>query len=196
MIHGCDTDFATLTKICNVHTGGVTMHTSKNKTEEKANTHFFAQHQHESLLNEVPNSIPILPHSKPYMRVLIIDDDADLASAVVAFIQASNNHITCDIATEPYEALLMLSDEKYDMILVDQKIPGLYGTDLLKKIDSYIDQDPLIVESGHYDQLIPIVLMSGSKVELPHDFKLNNFHLETIINKQSITDFLTKRFVN
>lgn len=139
---------------------------------------------------------PLLPHQKPYKRILVIDDDVDLASAVVAFIQACNHHIICDVATEPYEALLMLSDAKYDMVLVDQKIPGLYGTDLLKKIDNFIDQDPLIVESGRYDQLIPIVLMSGSKVKLPHDFKLNNFYLETIINKQSITDFLMKRFVN
>lgn len=141
-------------------------------------------------------SIPILPRSKHCKRILVIDDDIDLASSMVSFIQNFNHNIICDIATEPYEALLMLIDAKYDMIIVDQKIPGLYGTDLLKRMDHFIDQDPLIVESGRYDHVIPIVLMSGSKVKLPHDFKLNNFYLETIVQKQSITDFLMRRFVN
>lgn len=172
------------------------MHPTKNTMDSNSGTKMFSSSKTPSYLKEKSCSSNILPYSKHCKRILVIDNDADLTNAVLSFIQSFHHNIICDVATEPYEALLMLSDAKYDMVIIDKKIPYLYGTDFLKKMDNFIDQDPLIVESGRYDQIIPIVLMSGSKAKLPHDFKLNNFYLETVIQKQTITDFLTSRFVN
>lgn len=133
---------------------------------------------------------------KASRRILVIDDDIDTAESIKYIAESYEESISCHVVSDPYEALICLSDYEFDFVLIDQKIPGLDGTSILSKVDEYIDQDPLIVESGRYINSIPTVLMSGSDVHLPNGFKLKNFKLEKIINKKDLPKFLAQSFAN
>lgn len=74
-------------------------------------------------------------------HVLIIEDEIDTATPVKG---ALNLHeIASDIAKDGEEGLALLkkSPDKYDLILLDLKMPGMQGDDVLKeirKMDPYI----------------------------------------------------------
>lgn len=128
-------------------------------------------------------------------RVLIVDDDLD-ASESIKFIVESYGNSACDIVTDPYEALLRLSDHHYDLAFIDQKMPGLNGTDVLTKLDNAVQLDPLIADTRLYDDAVPVVLMSGSKINLSKSYKLKNFRLLDVIHKKDLLKFLSLNFAS
>lgn len=134
--------------------------------------------------------------SQPEKRILVIDDDVDTADAIRFIIESFSSDIECQVVNDPYEALIMLSDQSFDLILVDQKMPGLYGSNILMKMDEQIDQDPLISESGHYTTPVPAVIMSGSDIKLGRPYNLKNFNLLKVLNKRDLRLFLTETFLN
>ncbi|MEK6773342.1 MAG: response regulator [Bdellovibrionota bacterium] len=153
-------------------------------------------HVLESDYRSTAENKPIKNKSRKYRRILIVDDDMDTAQSIKYIAESYGENVFCEIVCDPYEALIALSDHEFDMLLIDQKIPGLEGTSILSKIDEFVDQDPLIIESGRYTDSIPTVIMSGSEVSLPVGFKLKNFKLERIINKNSLPKFLSESFAN
>ncbi len=129
-------------------------------------------------------------------KILIVDDDIDMANAIKILVESFSRNFSCEVVNDPYEALLTMSDKSFDMVLVDQKIPGLEGSVILSKIDEFVDKDPLIIESGRYANLIPAVIMSASEVKLADNFKLKNFVIEKVLNKNDLPQFLSERFIN
>lgn len=134
--------------------------------------------------------------SQPQKRILVIDDDVDTADAIRFIIESFSSDIECHVVNDPYEALIMLSDQSFDLILVDQNIPGLYGSNILMKMDEQIDQDPLISESGRYMTPVPAVIMSGSDIKLGRPYNLKNFNLLKVLNKRDLRLFLSETLLN
>jgi len=128
-------------------------------------------------------------------RVLIIDDDADLCESIKFIIESYGNSI-CDVVADPYEALLLLSDHHYDFVMVDQKMPGLKGAEVLARVDSAAQLDPLMVDANHYGDAVPVVLMSGSRISLPEKYKLKNFKLMEVLHKKDLLKFLSLNFAS
>lgn len=138
----------------------------------------------------------VVPSKFTKNHILIIDDDLDMAAAIKFKIEAMQPNIQCKIIQDPYEALLELVDYKYDFILLDQRIPGLQGSSILSQVDSFIDEDTLISESGRFDNPVPVVIMSGENVHLGNSFKLKNFKLLKTLNKKNLPTFLTESFAH
>lgn len=128
-------------------------------------------------------------------RILIIDDDLDTANGIKHIVE-SYGKSSCEIVNEPYEALLALSDRRYDFVFVDQKMPGLNGSSVLTMLDEYVGKDPIIVDTDRYTEPIPVVLMSGSDVELKSNYSLKNFNLIEILNKRNLLNFLSLNFAS
>ncbi|HSV43209.1 MAG TPA: response regulator, partial [Candidatus Bathyarchaeia archaeon] len=66
--------------------------------------------------------------------ILICDDDQEVYDTVREFIDkkfAAN----VEVATNGYEAIAMVKNKKYDLILMDIKMPGINGIDTLKEIN-------------------------------------------------------------
>lgn len=147
--------------------------------------------------NTKPNGLKInhLDYGTSSRRVLIVDDDREMAGAIKYLVESFGNSI-CEVVNDPYEALLALSDHKYDFILVDERMPGLNGSSILNMIDEQAKQDPLIIESGIYSHATPTVLMSGAKIKLENNYKLNNFHLLEVLNKKDLPTFIKVHFAS
>ena len=128
-------------------------------------------------------------------KVLLIEDDLDLATSV-KFIIESYGSSQCEVTCDPYDALQKLSDSSYDFILVDQRLPGMTGAQVLAEIDSWVNRDPLTIESGIYSKHTPVVLMSSSSVKLKKDFKLQSFNLLEVLHKKDLLSFLAQTFAS
>lgn len=89
-------------------------------------------------------------------KILIIDDDPQIIELLQSFIAMYEEDIQCVTAGEAQTATLKLSNQVFDLIIIDFKMPGRSGLDLighLKKSNKYAK--------------IPIILMSGALMQ--HD---------------------------
>lgn len=129
----------------------------------------------------------------PTKRVLIVDDDLDIADAIKYIIESLNPHYKCTIVNDPYEALLDLTDQEYDLILMDQEMPGLYGSDMLKKADHYIENETELMAAGMSASPIPVVMISSSEKKSELQLKFKNFNVTDYIQKKNLTHFLRQR---
>ncbi len=126
-------------------------------------------------------------------KVLVIDDDLDMTTAISHIVKTINPDFQCTCVNDPYEALLELADENFDLVLIDQRIPGLYGSELLKKIDDFINLDPAIEKLGLYDKPLQVIMMSGSADIKKLHLSFSHFNVTDYVQKSELTDFLRKK---
>lgn len=100
-------------------------------------------------------------------KVLIIEDEINTAAPVKAALELEG--ILADIAKDGTEGLALFDQNEYDLILLDLKMPGISGEEVLteiRKIDPFID---VIIYTNYTD-------FSDIK-------KLTNIGIEGYINK-------------
>ncbi len=100
-------------------------------------------------------------------RVLIIEDEAVTAEAVKEALALDD--ISADIAYDGESGLKMFSANNYDLILLDLKMPGMSGEEVLTEIRK---QDPFID-----------VIIYTNYTEFADIKKLTNIGIEGYINK-------------
>ncbi len=66
------------------------------------------------------------------IRILIVDDEELIRWSLQAALSGTNH--TVDLAGSGEEALKMLKDSEYDIIITDLKMPGLDGLELMARI--------------------------------------------------------------
>ena len=75
-------------------------------------------------------------------KILIVDDEKIVRESLFHWFEEDNYQV--DTAEDGETALQKYEKEKYDLLLVDMKMPGMSGLDLLSKIKE-IDKDALII---------------------------------------------------
>lgn len=83
------------------------------------------------------------------LRVLIVDDDEFLASTFQMLLEDSGFHV--DIAVTGNDALIKSTQKKFDLAILDYKLPDIPGTELsrmLKERDADIN---VVMLTGHVE---------------------------------------------
>ena len=75
-------------------------------------------------------------------KILIVDDEKIVRESLFHWFEDENYYV--DTAEDGETALTKFSKEKFDLFLVDMKMPGMSGLDLLMKIKS-IDKDAIVI---------------------------------------------------
>lgn len=75
-------------------------------------------------------------------KILIVDDEKIVRESLYHWFIEENYLV--DTAEDGESALIKYTKEKYDLLLVDMKMPGMSGLDLLTKIKA-IDKDAIII---------------------------------------------------
>ncbi|MEM9855737.1 MAG: sigma-54 dependent transcriptional regulator [Bacteroidota bacterium] len=87
-------------------------------------------------------------------RVLIIDDDQDICRLLVRFL--NKNGFETESAINGDEALKLLKENSYDLVLSDYKLPDANGVELLRKIKILNSDTAVIIITGYSDIKIAV----------------------------------------
>ncbi|MCF8070023.1 MAG: diguanylate cyclase [Desulfobacterales bacterium] len=115
------------------------------------------------------------------IRILSVEDSAkDFDSYVLLF--KSRDDIDLFQAKTISEAFRMLSEEHYDIIFLDYKLSDGNGIDFLRKMASRGHSTPVVVITGHGDEIIASnVIREGA----------SDYLTKTVLSKESISRVIT-----
>jgi len=86
------------------------------------------------------------------VKVLIVDDEPDVRT----FLQASIRILDCeqiDTAGSGEEALARAIQNRYDLVTLDIKMPGVSGIDILSVIRGLMPYGVIAIVSGHIEDM-------------------------------------------
>jgi len=83
---------------------------------------------------------------KPY-SVLVVDDEEEFVTTLVERLQL--RAIDAEGATRGAEALEMLQKKEFDIILLDVKMPGIGGLEVIRRIKAAHPKTEVILLTGH-----------------------------------------------
>ena len=75
---------------------------------------------------------PVLDTGRTGKRILWVDDEVDLLRPHVLFLQARGYHV--DAIANGDDALALLRSRPYDLVLLDEQMPGLRGLEVLEML--------------------------------------------------------------
>ncbi|WP_333873017.1 response regulator transcription factor [Methylobacter sp.] len=88
------------------------------------------------------------------IRLLIVDDHELMREGLKQLFDDEEDLMVCAEAGSGEEALAILQDEKFDLILLDISIPGIHGVELIKKIKEQLNSPPILVLSMYNESQI------------------------------------------
>lgn len=83
---------------------------------------------------------------KPALNILIVDDEEVIRTSLGGFLQKMDHRI--EEAASGEEALEIVGKEDFDIILVDLKMPGMGGLELLKRLREIDPEISVIIITG------------------------------------------------
>ena len=83
---------------------------------------------------------------KPY-NLLIVDDEKRFANMLAKRLTLRGCH--CEICYNGQQALDLIAQKDFFLILLDLHLPDIYGTEVLRRIKKMDSKTPVIVVTGH-----------------------------------------------
>ena len=83
----------------------------------------------------------------PKSRILVIDDEAAIRDSLRMTLEYEGYEVL--LAATGQEGLALAERESPDLVLLDVKMPGMDGLDVLERLRAMTDTLPVIVVSGH-----------------------------------------------
>lgn len=98
-------------------------------------------------------------------HVLFVDDDRNVLSGLRRMLRSIRKEWDMDFAPGGAEAVDMLKEKEYDVVVSDMRMPGMDGAQLLEKVQESSPETVRIILSGHSE---PSVVMRS--VRTAHQF--------------------------
>jgi putative two-component system response regulator len=118
----------------------------------------------------------------PNLPVLVVDDEEPITEML--FQALTKAGYVCHTATSAEHALKLLSENKFDVVLTDIRMPGMSGVDLLKKIKSDYDSDVMVMTGFTEDYNYESIVMAGASdfIQKPISFKELMIRLKRVLH--------------
>jgi len=123
---------------------------------------------------------------KQKMKILVIDDDPKVAWILSEGLGNRYNFVS---ARDGIEGLQMVSTEQPDLILLDIKMPGMSGLEVLEKLNKVEDRPDVIMVSGHGDTnyvVDSIKLGAAEFVNKPFDVQEIEIHINGVLERRNL----------
>ena len=114
--------------------------------------------------------------------VLIVDDDDFVLKSLARLLRSQD--LAISYYHDPLEALIQCTTREFDLIISDQRMPGMLGTEFFRQIEGYFPQTRRILISGYSDFNDVVGAFNDDTI---HKFVLkpwNNVQLKTLVAEQ------------
>ncbi|MBW6491111.1 MAG: sigma-54 dependent transcriptional regulator [Lentimicrobium sp.] len=101
--------------------------------------------------------------TKTKLRVLILDDETDFSDELKEFLQLHDFEVYT--ANTPGEGFESLRRRPYDLMILDIRLPGMSGLDILKQVRKLYPSMEVIIISGHGDMDTVIQAMRDGAID-------------------------------
>ncbi len=103
------------------------------------------------------------------IKVLIIEDDPELMMALSMYLRKFGMDTSC--AEDPFIGLSLLTQEDFDIVILDLTLPGMDGLEVLEKIRQNSDI-PIIISSARNDLTDKVIgLERGADDYMPKPYE-------------------------
>lgn len=103
-------------------------------------------------------------------RILIVEDDSQLHELIETLLADTYQTVSAYSGTE---ALLLLKQEQFDLILLDMMLPGLTGDQLLLKIREHMATPVIILTAMQDKKIVSQSLLNGADDYLTKPFDVD-----------------------
>jgi DNA-binding NarL/FixJ family response regulator len=118
-------------------------------------------------------------------RLVIVEDQTAIREMLVEILRLDSNYQLVGEAGDGQTAVTMVTDTEPDLIVLDAKLPGLNGVDILRRVLKKLPNTRVLVFSGHENPvLVRDMLEAGAHGFVEKTAGLFEFKkgLETIAN--------------
>lgn len=124
--------------------------------------------------------------TKNKAKILVIDDDPKVSWILTEGLSNKYEFLS---ARDGIEGIQMVSTEKPDLILLDIKMPGMNGIEVLEKLNKLEDRPEVIMVSGHGETqyvVDSVKLGAAEFVNKPFDVHEIEIHINSILEKTQL----------
>lgn len=125
-------------------------------------------------------------------KILVIDDDPRVSWLLSEGLGA---HFEFVSARDGIEGIQMVSTEKPDLIMLDIKMPGMTGLEVLEKLNKLENRPEVIMVSGHGDTKYIVESMKLGAAEFipkPFEVKEVEIHLNSVLERVRLKSEVTQ----
>jgi len=122
------------------------------------------------------------------IKILIIEDDPELALILTNYLNKYEMEVLG--AEDPYIGLSMLTQHKFDLIILDLTLPGMDGLEVIPKIRD-ISNVPIIISSARddiTDKVIGLERGADDYMPKPYDPRELVTRIKTILRRTIMTN--------
>jgi two-component system response regulator TctD len=123
------------------------------------------------------------------MKLLLVEDNAELARWVVNLMQVEN--FAVDWAPDGEHAGTLLGTQRYDAVLLDMRLPGIGGKDVLARLRRRRDNVPVLMLTANGstdDKVACFAAGADDYVVKPFDARELVARIKALIRRQSAGD--------
>lgn len=116
----------------------------------------------------------------PKFRALLIDDEEELVSTLVE--RLGYRDIEAAYALDGPEALQKMQKSPFDVVVLDMKLPGMDGLEVLRRINLTYPEIPVLLITGHGSPASQI----SEKPPGVYDYLVKPINLEDLITNMQM----------
>ena len=120
---------------------------------------------------------------KEKTKLLIIDDDPKVSWILSEGLSSGFDIVT---ARDGIEGIQMVSTERPDLILLDIKMPGMTGLEVLEKLNKMDERPDVVMLSGHGEtsNIVESIRLGAAEfINKPFDVKEVEIHINSVLEK-------------
>ncbi len=126
---------------------------------------FMSEHLEEVARKEIAELVRMRQIEKP--KILVVDDEEDVRTRLVNLI---TRHFSSEVdkAANGQEALQKLKNNKFDVVVMDIKMPGLSGIDVIREAIKFTPQTQFLAISGYDSSEVADEALRAGAVDFIH----------------------------
>lgn len=120
-------------------------------------------------------------HLPEYVPVLVVDDEPAIVRMIT--LTLNRNGYACMSAGNAHEALNLLAENAFDVVITDVQMPGMSGVDLLKIIKAKYDTDVMVMTgfTEEYDYESTVIAGASDFIQKPLSLKELSIRLKKVL---------------